>query len=264
MNISELILTGNLLEAKRLISEKLNELALDKLDDLKRGYAKTLFSEDFDANKFKKNTEMDDVKDAKAAGEDVGDDVPEPDDEDEEPDEDNEGGESDDDEDNKKSTSIKGKGGENITVNIKESQGLPTSKPSGVPTAGKKPSTDQPGRGAAENPAWKKKARAFLASGPNKVKVPGVVSEDAKDDAHGAKETPSWKKKQKALMKKGPTPATVDAVVSEEQAPNDSRNADGTPVKVKRLPVGTKLKAAYLGRDGGHWDGEKWHPKTEK
>jgi hypothetical protein len=220
MTITSLILSGNLLEAKRAITARLNENALALLDEMKKAYASQLF-EEFDANKFKDKTELDSVKDAKAAGADVGEDVPDKDEdeESEEPDEDNEGGESDDDEDNKKSTSIKGKGGENITVNIKEeqnggndgapasskwkkytkslnkkmpakakvdsvvseSQGLVTSKPSGVPTAGSKPGKDQPGGGANENPSWKKKQKSLMAMKKALGKTDAVVSEEVED-----------------------------------------------------------------------------------
>lgn len=162
MSISELILSENYVEAKNLVTEHMNQLALGILDEVKVHYAKHLFiGEEIDA-KFKGKTDMDFVKDAKAeaGGEGEDDDVPEPEEDDgeEEPEEEDEP-EADEDDDNNNKT-VKSKSG-NVTVNIKE--GI-------VPVAKGKPSKDQPGGGANENPTWKGKQKALMAKGPNKEK----------------------------------------------------------------------------------------------
>jgi hypothetical protein len=173
MNISELLLSGKYLEAKNLISEELNARALKLLDEIKVSYASTLFSEEFDAS-FKGKTEVDDAKE-------------------DEP--------SDDDEGHKSTTVSKDTDGDgdddkNITVNIKEGV---------VPTAGKKPSKDQPGDGAAEMPSWKKKQRALMKMGKGATKTPTlpIVSEEQNGGNKGAAGSGAGKAHQKALMKKG-------------------------------------------------------------
>ena len=197
MKISELILSGNLLEAKRAITDRLNEAALHILDETKKAYAAVLFTEEFDA-KPKEKTDMDFVKDAKAEGEDVGDDVPDKAPEEEAPEE---APEDDAEADVKKKVEAKkdtdgdGDDDKNITVNIKEEQ-------------------NGGNNGAPGSAAFKKYTKGLNKKGPNKTKTQttAVVKEGvipvAKGKASqespgkGAAESPKWKSVQKALMKK--------------------------------------------------------------
>lgn len=175
MTIADLLISGNLVEAKSQISEALNEIALDLMDQHKAFMTSTMFltTEEIDA-KFKGKTDMDFVKDAKASGEDVGSDVPDKGEADDgDGDADNAGGESDGDADNKKVTT-KGKGGENITVNIKEGV-IPT----GSSTSGDFKPKGLVGKGAAETQKWKTKQKSLMAlkKALNKTATTAIVSE---------------------------------------------------------------------------------------
>jgi hypothetical protein len=205
MKISELILSGKYLEAKTAFCDRLNEQAMSMLDNLKKHYASTMFTEEFDAS-FKGKTDVD-----KAKGEDEGDE-PEEDDGDE-------GGE--DEGDDKKMSFKKDDDGDGdddktINVNIKESgQGLP-SRGKVVPTASGKTSQVSPGSGAAENPKWKSKQKAMMAMKKALGKVDSVVSEEQNGGNMGAKGDGAGKSYTKKLNKKVPAKAKVDSVVSEE------------------------------------------------
>lgn len=140
MNISNLILAGNYVEAKNQISERLNEIALGLMESAKEVYAQHLFIEEFDA-KFKGKTDMDFVKDAKKEGdEDEGDgdaphgempvgdeqdegesEEPAKDEGEEESDEEPEGEEESDE---KPAKNIKAGKGENINITVNEAHEL--------------------------------------------------------------------------------------------------------------------------------------------
>lgn len=256
MKISELILSGNLLEAKKVVTERLNEMALNLLDSIKGAYAKDLFSEDFDANKFKGKTDMDALKDQKAAGDEGEDmaDVPDKEEGEEEDEngDDGEAPENGDEADDEKAKTVKAGSKGNVTINVKEGV---------IPVAHGKPGTDSVGKGAAENPSWKKKQKSLMAmkAALNKTATTAIVSEEQNGENQGAKGNGAGKAYTKALNKKMPAKAKVDSVVKEENLQELSKATLSR--YVKRASNDAAINAMQSEQPNTDWKVQNRHSK---